>query len=211
MAASIRPSSMALTPNSAWTSHYCRVGRNPTRGCCSPLAASISAWPPTCFQTFSAVQQKAPIVAVASMFQKDPIIFMSHPGEGFDRFEDLPKATAFIGSDTRLGLSWLNAGLWLQKRRSGPTPSTLRRSWPTRARSSRAILGLRAILDQAGSGFEPVVLLIADRGFRRLCQPDRDEPQADRGQPRSGAALRRRLHRGLVFLPLWRPSRPGTR
>jgi len=50
-------------------------------------------------QTFEAVQQKIPVVVVASMFQIDPVILMSHPGVGFDRFEDLPKATAFIAGD----------------------------------------------------------------------------------------------------------------
>ena len=50
-------------------------------------------------QAFDAVAQNVPIVAVAALFQKDPFILMSHPGVGLDRFEDLPKATAFIGKD----------------------------------------------------------------------------------------------------------------
>ena len=45
-------------------------------------------------QSFDAAAQNIPIVAVASMFQKDPFILMSHPGSGFDHIEDLPKATA---------------------------------------------------------------------------------------------------------------------
>ena len=50
-------------------------------------------------QAFDAVANKIPIVAVAALFQKDPFILMSHPGVGLDRFEDLPKATAYIGKD----------------------------------------------------------------------------------------------------------------
>jgi NitT/TauT family transport system substrate-binding protein len=61
-------------------------------------------------QAFDAVQEDIPIVAVASMFQKDPIVLLSHPGVGFDKFEDLPKATAFIGKDALISVfQWLKA------------------------------------------------------------------------------------------------------
>ena len=56
-------------------------------------------------QAFTAVEQNFPSVVVASHFQKDPIVFLSHPGAGLDTFEDLPKATAFIGKDT-LASAW---------------------------------------------------------------------------------------------------------
>src|SRR5579863_6076728 len=47
----------------------------------------------------SAVEQKLPIVVVAADFQKDPQIFMSHPGVGLDKWTDLTRATAFIGKE----------------------------------------------------------------------------------------------------------------
>ena len=59
-------------------------------------------------QAFTAVEQNAPSVVVASHFQKDPIVFMSHPGTGLDTFADLPKATAFVGKDTLVSAwQWL--------------------------------------------------------------------------------------------------------
>jgi NitT/TauT family transport system substrate-binding protein len=59
-------------------------------------------------QAFDAASQGVPIVAIASMFQKDPFVLLSHPGAGFDRFEDLPKATAFIGKDALVSVfQWL--------------------------------------------------------------------------------------------------------
>jgi NitT/TauT family transport system substrate-binding protein len=45
---------------------------------------------------FLCVEQNIPTVAVAADFQKDPLIFMSHPGVGLDKWTDLPKATAFV-------------------------------------------------------------------------------------------------------------------
>jgi NitT/TauT family transport system substrate-binding protein len=49
-------------------------------------------------QIFEAVRQNTPIVAVAGIFQFEPIALMSHPGEGLDRFEDLSKANAYVSS-----------------------------------------------------------------------------------------------------------------
>ncbi len=61
-------------------------------------------------QAFDAAQQGIPIVAIASMFQKDPIVLLSHPNAGFDTFKDLPKATAFIGKDALVSVyQWLKA------------------------------------------------------------------------------------------------------
>ena len=48
---------------------------------------------------FLAEQRNLPIVAVAADFQKDPQIFMSHPGVGLDKWTDLPKAsTAYVSA-----------------------------------------------------------------------------------------------------------------
>jgi len=38
------------------------------------------------------------LVAVAADFQKNPQVFMSHPGVGLDKWTDLPKATAFVSN-----------------------------------------------------------------------------------------------------------------
>jgi NitT/TauT family transport system substrate-binding protein len=45
---------------------------------------------------FLAVEQDIPTIAVAADFQKDPQMFMSHPGVGLDKWTDLPKATAYV-------------------------------------------------------------------------------------------------------------------
>jgi len=45
---------------------------------------------------FLSVEQNIPTIVVAADFQKDPEMFMSHPGVGLDKWTDLPKATAFV-------------------------------------------------------------------------------------------------------------------
>ena len=48
---------------------------------------------------FLAAENELPTVAVFAGYQKDPQIFMSHPGIGLDRWEDLPKAeTVFVSA-----------------------------------------------------------------------------------------------------------------
>ncbi len=59
---------------------------------------------------FAALSEHVPIVTVAAMMQKDPLVLMSHPGVGLDRFEDLAKARAFVGLAT-LTTVWP----WLEK------------------------------------------------------------------------------------------------
>jgi NitT/TauT family transport system substrate-binding protein len=44
-------------------------------------------------------EAKLPLVAVAADFQKSPQIFMSHPGQGLDKWEDLQRAKpAYVGA-----------------------------------------------------------------------------------------------------------------
>lgn len=47
-------------------------------------------------EAFDAVKENIPLVVVAAHFQKDPQMFMSHPGVGLDTLESLNKAPAFI-------------------------------------------------------------------------------------------------------------------
>ncbi len=48
---------------------------------------------------FLAVQNNIPTIAVAAHFQKNPQCFMSHPGVGLDKWEDLPNANpAFVSA-----------------------------------------------------------------------------------------------------------------
>ena len=44
-------------------------------------------------QSFDAVAQNIPTLAVAAMFQKDPQVLMAHPDQGIDKFEDLKQLT----------------------------------------------------------------------------------------------------------------------
>jgi NitT/TauT family transport system substrate-binding protein len=117
-------------------------------------------------QAFDAVAGEIPIVAVAALFQKDPFILMSHPGVGFDRFEDLPKAAAFIGKD-----GFVSVYQWLKKaygfRDENVKPYTFN-SAPFIAAKNSIEQGYATSepfeVERQGK-FKPNVFLIADYGY----------------------------------------------
>jgi NitT/TauT family transport system substrate-binding protein len=117
-------------------------------------------------QTFSAVQQKAPIVAVAAMFQKDPIIFMSHPGVGLDRFEDLPKATAFVGNDNLVSVfQWLKQERGFKEEKIKPYTFNSAPFLADKKSIQQGYLTSEPFEIARQGGFAPNVFLLADYGY----------------------------------------------
>ncbi|MGO8739096.1 ABC transporter substrate-binding protein [Rhodoblastus sp.] len=116
---------------------------------------------------FSALAENIPIVTVAAIFQKDPLVFMSHPGAGLDRFEDLPKADkAFVGLAT-LTTVWP----WMEK-----TWGFSRVKVATYDFNSAPFLADKNSIEQGyltsepfaiarSGGFAPNVFLLADHGY----------------------------------------------
>jgi NitT/TauT family transport system substrate-binding protein len=117
-------------------------------------------------QAFSAVQQNVPIVAVASLFQKDPIIFMSHPGEGFDRFEDLPKATAFVGADNLVSVfQWLKHAHGFKEEKIKPYTFNSAPFIADKKSIQQGYLTSEPFEVTRQGGFTPNVFLLADYGY----------------------------------------------
>jgi NitT/TauT family transport system substrate-binding protein len=113
-----------------------------------------------------AVQEGVPLISVAAMFQVDPVIFMSHPGQGLDRFEDLPKATAFIASDMRASVwQWLKRAYGFRDDKVKPYGFN---SAPFIADVHSIQQGLVTsepyAIEKTG-GFKPNVFLLADVGY----------------------------------------------
>jgi len=115
---------------------------------------------------FSALAENVPIVTVAALFQKDPLVFMSHPGAGFDRFEDLPKAKAFVGLAT-LTTVWP----WMERRFGFKREKVAAYNF-----NSAPFLADKHAIQQGyatsepfaiarDGGFAPNVFLLADHGY----------------------------------------------
>jgi NitT/TauT family transport system substrate-binding protein len=117
-------------------------------------------------QMFESVQQNVPVVTVASMFQIDPVIFMSHPGVGLDRFEDLPKATAFIASDMRASVwQWLKQAYGFKDQNAKPYNFNSTPFLADKTSIQEGILTSEPYAIARAGGFTPNVFLLSDYGY----------------------------------------------
>ncbi|WP_442756335.1 ABC transporter substrate-binding protein [Methylocystis sp. JAN1] len=117
-------------------------------------------------QMFESVQQNVPTVTVASMFQIEPAVFMSHPSEGLDRFEDLPKATVFIASDFRASVwQWLKQTYGFKDEKAKPYGFNAAPFLADRKSVQEGILTSEPYAIEQKGGFAPNVFLLADYGY----------------------------------------------
>jgi NitT/TauT family transport system substrate-binding protein len=116
--------------------------------------------------SFTALEQKIPVVSVAAMFQKDPFILMSHPGQGLDGFEELSKATAFMAAEARAGVfQWLRTTYGFSEANIktysfNPAPFIADK----KSIQQGYLTSEPFAVEQAGK-FKPNIFLAADHGF----------------------------------------------
>ena len=116
-------------------------------------------------QSFDAVEQNIPTVAVAASFQKDPQVLIAHPGTA-EKLEDLKKLTLFLSKESMTGLFlWLKADFGFSE--ANVKPYTFN-AQPFLADKNSAMQGYVTsepfAIEQQG-GFKPKVFLLADHGF----------------------------------------------
>ena len=117
-------------------------------------------------EAFEAVANGIPTIVVASDFQKEPQVLMSHPGQGFDTFESLKDATLFIGDAGFVTYyRWMKTafGFTDDQRRPytfNPAPFI---ADPKSAQQGYVTSEPFAV--EREGGFKPNVFLLADYGF----------------------------------------------
>ncbi|MCW2284836.1 NitT/TauT family transport system substrate-binding protein [Rhodoblastus acidophilus] len=115
---------------------------------------------------FSALAEDIPIVTLAAIFQKDPLIFMSHPGAGFDRFEDLPKAKAFVGLATLTTVwPWMEKKWGFSRKNVAPYNFNSAPFIADKASIQQGYVTSEPFAIARDGGFKPNVFLLADHGF----------------------------------------------
>ena len=117
-------------------------------------------------QALTAVEQGVPTLAVSSLFQKDPIILMSHPGVGLDRFEDLPKATAFVGKENLTSVyQWLKLAYGFREEKVKPYTFNPAPFIADKNSIQQGYLTSEPYEIEKQAGFKPNVFLLADHGY----------------------------------------------
>jgi NitT/TauT family transport system substrate-binding protein len=117
-------------------------------------------------QSFDAVEQNIPTLAVAAMFQKDPQVLIAHPGEGIDKFEDLKKLTLFVSKEGLASyFQWLKADFGFSEAQVKPYTSNPQPFLADKRSAMQGYLTSEPYAIEREAHFKPKVFLIADQGF----------------------------------------------
>src|SRR5438552_4610414 len=117
-------------------------------------------------QSFDAVEQKIPTLAVAAMFQKDPQVLMAHPDAGIERFEDLKKLTLFISKEGLASyFQWLKADFGFSEAQVKPYTSNPQPFLADKRSAMQGYVTSEPYAIEQHAGFKPKVFLLADQGF----------------------------------------------
>jgi NitT/TauT family transport system substrate-binding protein len=115
-------------------------------------------------QSFDAVENKIPTIAVAASFQKDPQVFVAHPD--VTKLEELKTRTLFVSKEGMATyFQWLKSDLGFNE--SNVKPYTFN-AQPFLADKNSAMQGYvtsEPFAVERQGGFKPAVFLLADHGF----------------------------------------------
>ena len=109
-----------------------------------------------------------PTLSVAAIFAKDPQALIAHPGQGYERFEALKKAPRiWIAKDAQFSWwQWLKRQHGLRDEQLRPYNYTLGPFLANKQSVQQAYSVAEPIYVKAQGGFDPVVHLLADHGWR---------------------------------------------
>ena len=117
-------------------------------------------------QAFEAVEQNIPTIVVAATFQKDPQIFMSHPGAGLDKWTDLPKATAFVGKEGLASFyQWMKMAGGFKEENVKPYNFNAAPFIADKNSIQQGYLTAEPFAVEKVGGFRPNIFLLADQGY----------------------------------------------
>jgi NitT/TauT family transport system substrate-binding protein len=118
-------------------------------------------------QAFSAVEENIPTVVVAAHFQKDPQVFMSHPGQGLDTFIDLKKSNDILVSKEGLATfyQWLKVEYGFKEEQTKPYTFNPAPFIANKKAVQQGYVTSEPLAVETAGGFKPNVFLLADNGF----------------------------------------------
>ena len=116
---------------------------------------------------FLAVQNNIPTIAVAAHFQKNPQCFMSHPGEGLDKWTDLPKANpAFVSAGAvNTFWAWMRLAYGFKDEHIKPYNFNSAPFIVTKTSIQQGYITSEPYEVQRQGGFTPNTFLLADYGY----------------------------------------------
>ncbi len=117
-------------------------------------------------QSFDAVEQNIPTLAVAAMFQKDPQVLIAHPGRGIDDLRDLRGLTLFISQEGVITyFQWLKREYGLADAQVKPYTFNPQPFLADPKSAMQGYVTSEPYAIEKITGVKPKVFLLADYGF----------------------------------------------
>ncbi len=119
------------------------------------------------FLALNFVKENIPFRTIAAMFQKDPAVLIAHPGQGNDGFAALKGKPIMISADTRVGWwNFLKAKFGYDDSQIRPYTFNLAPFLADPKAIQQGYLGSEPFSIKQATGTDPVVMLVADGGFK---------------------------------------------
>jgi NitT/TauT family transport system substrate-binding protein len=118
-------------------------------------------------QAFSAVEEKIPTLVVAAHFQKDPQVFLAHPGQGYEKFEDLKKSNDILVAKEGLAsfYQWMKTEYGFKEEQTKPYTFNPAPFLANKKAVQQGYVTSEPLAIEKAGGFKPVAFLLADNGF----------------------------------------------
>lgn len=117
-------------------------------------------------QSFDAIANKVPVVAVAAMFQKDPQVFLAHPESKVTSLEDLKPLTLFVSKEGIASyFQWLKSDYGFSEDKVKPYTFNAQPFLADPKSAMQGYVSSEPYAVEKRAGFKPTVLLLADYGF----------------------------------------------
>src|SRR5215510_4224627 len=115
-------------------------------------------------QSFDAVENNIPTVAVAASFQKDPQVFVAHPG--VTKLDDLQTRTLFISKEGMATyFQWLKSEFGFSESKGKPYTFNPQPFLADKNSAMQGYVTSEPFAVERQGGFKPVVFLLAGHGF----------------------------------------------
>ena len=155
-------------------------------------------------QSFDAVAQNIPTVAVAASFQKDPQV-LHRASRTSQKFEDLKTRTLFVSKEGMASyFQWLKADFGFDEAKVKPYTFNPQPFLADKNSAMQGYVTSEPYRDRDAGRLQAEGVPARRSWLQHLLDTDRDAPRSGREEARSRAALRRCLGHRLVSLHLWR-------
>lgn len=117
-------------------------------------------------QSFDAVANKVPVVAVAAIFQKDPQVLLAHPEAKVAKLEDLKPLTLFVSKEGIVSyFQWLKSEYGFSEAKVKPYTFNAQPFLADKKSAMQGYVTSEPFAVEKQAGFRPTVILLADAGF----------------------------------------------